>query len=688
MQVQGTGDCGNVQPSKKKAVARHALSIIVLAGALCGGAPVPAVFAGPGDLDPTFGVGGKVVSDFSAAGADIDSANGVAIQTDGKILVVGYTYDSGTIPTQHFMVARYNTEGGLDAGFGVGGLVQSDPGFPGVFYDVAVQGDGKIVAAGTIQTTPLTTGARIIVARYHSNGTQDLSFGSGGFVVTSAGSSGTGGSAIAIQPDSKIVVAGNTGLALNGLNFALARYNTDGSLDTLFDGDGIVTTDIGGSGDVALDLALQADGKIVAVGRSYDLAHFPNAILAVVRYNSDGSLDTTFDGDGKVTTTIGSSIDTANAVAIQGDGRIVAAGSRINAGNGAPDMVVLRYLTTGGLDTSFGGTGIVITPFPTFQSATNDVVIQSSGKIVVGGFATGEPGPASGNDFALARYNSDGTLDATFGTAGLVTTPFGAPALGRDDFGNALVMQADGKLVLVGDSKTFSGDTDVALARYSGETVVTNQPPVANAGPDQVVMCSSSAGAAVMLNGAGSSDPDGDALSYAWTGPFAEGGGAVAGAGPIVTLALGASTVSLVVNDGQVDSAADDVLITVGVAVSGLKPPLDMLVPAGGIVTFPDKAFRQGRTLPLKLELSCGGMPLVDVVNKPRIVRLERMGSPLDIDTLDLDAGAANDSGLVFRLSDSQWVYNLSSRDLLTGTYVVIIRLPDGTDHQAGFVLK
>ncbi len=677
MQVQGTGDCGYVQPSEKKAVARHALSIIVLAGAL-----VPAAFAGPGDLDPTFGVGGKAVSDFSAAGADIDSANGVAIQTDGKILVAGYTYDSGAIPTQHFMVTRYNTDGSLDAGFGVGGLVQSDFGFPGVFYDVAVRGDGKIVAAGTIQTTPLTTGARFIVARYHSNGTQDLSFGSGGFVVTSAGSSGTGGSAVVIQPDSKIVVAGTTGLALNGLNFALARYNPDGSLDASFDGDGIVTTDIGGSGDAVHDLALQGDGKIVAVGGSFDLAHFPNMVLSAVRYNTDGSLDTTFDGDGKVTTTLGSTTDAANVVAIQADGRIVVAGSRINAGNGAPDMVVLRYLTTGGLDTSFGGTGIVITPFPYLGSAANGVVIQSSGKIVAGGVA---PGSGSGNDFALARYNSDGTLDTTFGTLGLVTTPV---ALDRDDFGNALALQADGKLVLAGSSKTFSGDTDVALARYSGETVVTNRPPVANSGPDQVMMCRSSAGAAVMLNGAGSSDPDGDTLSYAWTGQFAEGGGAVAGVGPVVTLPLGQSIVSLVVNDGQVDSAADDVLIKVNVAVSGLKPPLDMLVPAGGTVIFPDKAFKQGRTLPLKLELSCGGMPLVDVVNKPRIVRLERMGSPLDIDTLDLDAGAANDNGLVFRLSDSQWIYNLSSRDLLTGTYVVTIRLPDGTDHQAGFVLK
>lgn len=218
-----------------------------------------------------------------------------------------------------------------------------------------------------------------------------------------------------------------------------------------------------------------------------------------------------------------------------------------------------------------------------------------------------------------------------------------------------------------------------------------NQPPVAAAGPDQTVGCSSPTGTLVTLDGSGSSDPDGDALTFRWSGAFPEGGGTVTGVNPAVTLPLGTHTITLVVNDGQVDSAPDtvDVIVTVGVA--GLLPPLGGLVLEGDPIPLPNKAFKQGRTLPLKLQLFCGGTLLTDSdVTPPQIVGLVRAGdAPVDLEAVDLDSGEANDSGVLFRFSDDgNWVYNLNTQGLSPGTYTIVIEMPDGLRYAAGFALR
>ncbi len=218
--------------------------------------------------------------------------------------------------------------------------------------------------------------------------------------------------------------------------------------------------------------------------------------------------------------------------------------------------------------------------------------------------------------------------------------------------------------------------------------VAPNQPPVAVV-LDHMDECINPTGTLVTLDGSGSEDPEGHPLTYTWTGPFPEGGGTVTGVSTIVTLPLGTSEVTLVVNDGQDDSVPVTVDITVTVVVNGFLPPLVSLVPECGDAPRPRKAFKQGRTLPLKLQLNCGTTILSGTdVAPPQIVDLVRQGDAIDLDTIDADSGEANDSGTSFHFSDPNWVYNLSTRDLSAGTYVITIEMPDGRRLCGAFVLR
>jgi uncharacterized delta-60 repeat protein len=214
-------------------------------------------------------------------------------------------------------------------------------------------------------------------------------------VTTEVGSSDDRAYSVAIQSDGKIVVAGFERNGISNFDFALVRYNTDGSLDTNFDSDGKVTTAIGSGTDSAYSVAIQSDGKIVVAGYSDNGS---NDDFALVRYNTDGSLDTNFDSDGKVTTEVGSSDDYAESVAIQSDGKIVAAGYSSNGGNN--DFALVRYNTDGSLDTSFDSDGKVTTAIGSASDFARSVAIQSDGKIVVAGYSDN----GSNADFALVRY--------------------------------------------------------------------------------------------------------------------------------------------------------------------------------------------------------------------------------------------------------------------------------------------
>ncbi len=420
-----------------------ALAVLTAASTAAFGAP--AAPAAAGDLEGSFGTGGKVTTDFAENG---DQANGIAVQPDGKIVTAG----TALVATQDFALARYDADGSLDPTFGTGGTVTLDfGGSTDQAFAVALQPDGMIVVAGG-------AGPDFGLARYRPDGTLDPTFGTGGKVTTRFGlfGGGTGAHGVAVQADGKIVLAGTTFGSTTQLDFGLARYNPNGSLDATFGTGGKVTTHFRppiGSVDLGLAIALQPDGKIVAAGTSFGAT---GGTFALVRYTATGSLDGTFGSGGKVTTGFGGNQDEADAVAVQPDGKIVAAGKT----GGQPfDFALARYNGDGTLDSTFGTAGKATTDFAgSPEDKAHAIVLQPDGTIVVAG-ETLHGGTAPSFDFALARYEGDGTLDPTFGTARTVTTDFG----GHNDHAFAIALQPDGNIVAAGDAFP-----DFALARYVG----------------------------------------------------------------------------------------------------------------------------------------------------------------------------------------------------------------------------
>lgn len=280
----------------------------------------------------------------------------------------------------------------------------------------------------------------------------DPTFGTGGITSTAFGNYGAA-ARVAIQPDGRIVVAGQTALG----EFALARYTANGVLDTSFNGTGKVATAPSGScSGQARALALQADGKIVVAGTS--CPNFTSTRnFTVYRYNADGSLDASFGSSGKATVNFYAGASEAYAVAVQGTSIWVAG----YAGSG----FALARLTSGGtLDYSFGGgTGTVTSAVGTGSAFANSLVIQADGKPVLAGYAS-----SGGTVFALTRYTTKGVLDTTFGTGGKVLTHVGGTSAGNAAIATSLAIQSDGNLVAAGYAKGASVDTyRFAVVRYT-----------------------------------------------------------------------------------------------------------------------------------------------------------------------------------------------------------------------------
>ena len=553
-------------------------------------------YTSAGVLDVTFGVGGKVVTDFNN---NNDQAAALKLDSNGKIVLAGRAFIPGAPATPgtsfDFAVARYNASGSLDATFGTGGKTTTDF-FGGVDQAtaVAVQGDGKIVVAGVASNC--NVGDNFALARYTTSGALDSGFGTGGKLTTDFTAGDDRASAIAIQTDGKIVVAGSTndstspsgvgaanptsvgaggstlltvtaspganpasiglrvtgnlssiggspvqqffdngtqgdatagdnvysfqatvtavttagvknipisvsdsqtrtgcasisltvtagmapvrdgafsaapnqsapqslGLddpqamaeatASTGNDFAIARYEANGNLDTDFDSDGKVSTDFAGGSDQAFALVIQTGGKIVAAG--FAANGVTGNDFALARYDDTGTLDDPFGTDGKMTTDFAGGSDQALALAIQPeDSKLLATGVAFNGTNGN-DFALARYSDEGDIDTDFGESGKVTTDFPGGIDIARGVAVQSDGKIVVAG--------GSNNDFALARLNTDGSLDATFGTGGRVLTDFS----GNNDQAFAVALDSSGNIVAAGSTTSASTGIDFALARY------------------------------------------------------------------------------------------------------------------------------------------------------------------------------------------------------------------------------
>jgi uncharacterized delta-60 repeat protein len=404
-----------------------------------------------GTLDVSFDYDGLVTTDF---GSGSDMARSVAVQADGKIVAAG-AWDNG----QHrFGLARYNADGSLDTSFDGDGKVTTFSLLHGIANSVALQADGKIVAAGTVWNSTANGDMAFALARYNADGSLDTSFNGTGTVTTGFGLFTTGNS-VAAGADGRIVVAGSVGYA--GARVAIACYNPDGSLDITFDGDGKLTTGFRSGAGSAYSVAVQADGKIVIAGNdNYFGAQYPHN-FRLARLNVDGSLDTSFGGIGEVTTRFESFENDATSVAVQTDGKIVAAG--YTGYEGAFNFAVARYNSDGSLDGSFHGDGKVATDFGARDIAYS-VALQADGKIVVAG-DTSIPGTDS---FAVVRYNADGSLDPTFDGDGKLTTDFNSV---RASGAFSVAVQADGKIVAAGYAWNTSGNADFAVARYSRQVV-------------------------------------------------------------------------------------------------------------------------------------------------------------------------------------------------------------------------
>ena len=427
----------------------------------------PIVRAGDGDLDQTFGNGGKVITDFSGR-TDIGQA--VAVQPDGKVVVVG---QSGLNGVFHSALGRYNADGTLDATFGDGGkaLVTLDAGGD-LLTSVAIMPDGKIVAAGALNQN--NANVAFLVARFNSDGSLDATFGNGGKTITTFGDPAAQANALLVQPDGKVVLVGHSGAgSYSELNdFTLARYETNGDLDSTFGNGGKIRTHFAGeanTGTRATDAMLQPDGKIIAVG------HYKTEAVrrqfAVARYMQNGNLDPTFGGDGKVTTILGDFDAYGMAGVLQPDGKVIVGGFKDARRN--DDFALSRYNADGSVDTSFGNGGSIINDlFGSSDDIVYALATTPDGKLL----ATGRTGAYPNFRFGLARYNQNGTFDQSFGNAGKVLTDFGG--VSSQSYGSAL--QSDGKIVLAG--YTISGATgadftnNFALARYVASAAATRAP--------------------------------------------------------------------------------------------------------------------------------------------------------------------------------------------------------------------
>jgi len=353
-------------------------------------------YSAGGGLDNTFGGSGIVTTFFDST---YSAARSVVIQTDGKIIAAGVSNPDSLCSAG--TIARYNPNGSLDLNFGTNGKVIMDCLDMLDIASIALQADGRMVLVGT------STGV-LGVVRLNQDGTPDNTFGTNGLVVQfSAGY----GNACVIQPDGKIIAAG---MGPNG--FTITRLNTDGSIDNSFGTNGIASTTFG-SVNAAYAVALQPDGKIVVAGSSGPASQHD---FAVARFDSDGSLDNSFGTGGKVLTTIGGADDRARSAAVQPDGKILLAGWTHVSGLDY-DFAVVRYNSDGTLDASFGMGGKTITSITNNIDRAYSVGLQPDGKVIAAGSAV-----TTGKPFALVRYISGlnlGVLNFSPATASMLVYP-------------------------------------------------------------------------------------------------------------------------------------------------------------------------------------------------------------------------------------------------------------------------
>ncbi len=453
-------------------------------------------YSSNGAPDSSFSSDGIVTTDLGRPEENVtgtnDYAHALAIDSSGEIFVGGVMSRPASSISYNdfdFAVVRYKsaeppatptpiptiasgTAGTLDSSFSYDGITTTNllplETLQGVLDSkVAEQSDGKYVVVSTAPHLGDPSNENISIMRFNVSGDLDQSFGTNGQTITniadpnSLTSSNEQVAAVAIQPDGKILVAGTSNMGVGQTDIFLMRVDSVGALDPTFSNDGIVTTDFSAGNDGAAALAIQPDNKIVLVGTASGTLYRE---IVAVRYNSDGSLDTSFGTGGKVIIAAinppGKSvdqIDLGRAVALQSDGKIVIAGTRSSTtpedldsyGRSLDSVVLIRLNSDGSLDASFGDAGRQHQAFSDNDSKAYSLLIQSDGKIVVGGVAA-DSADGGVYDVLIARFSSDGHLDSTFGDAGKTRYEFG----GNYRLSSTVVQQQDGKLLVVGTAIT------------------------------------------------------------------------------------------------------------------------------------------------------------------------------------------------------------------------------------------
>jgi uncharacterized delta-60 repeat protein len=405
--------------------------------------------AAPGELDISFGTRGKVTTSFG----DFSDGNSVAIQLDGKIVAAGYCYE-GMLTV--FCVSRYLANGSLDTSFnGSGKITSVINGEANEARSVAVQGNGKIFVGGNCYDRSRRAND-FCIARYNSDGTPDNSFGADGKVITQFNNDDAYIRSIVVQTDGKLVAAGYCSLSASNA-FCLARYNSNGTLDAAFGVAGRVISQLTLSslGDDANGIALQSDGKILVAGQCA-------LSMCVARYNSDGSPDNGFGTGGNVVFKIGEINDKAIGVGVQTGEGIVVGGICSTTNRTVSLFCATRYTANGVLDASFGVAGVAKTPIVFGESNyASSFALQPDDKVVMVG---------SCNDvLCLVRYNANGSIDTSFGNDGKTLVAKQAATDNRI----GIALQSDGKIVTT-DVCFENGEGAFCVLRFQGAADVLN----------------------------------------------------------------------------------------------------------------------------------------------------------------------------------------------------------------------
>jgi uncharacterized delta-60 repeat protein len=418
-----------------------------------------------GTLDQTFGSGGKVTSNFN--GYDIASDH--VIQADGKIVVVGSTSTNSN--TSSGFIARYNTNGSLDNTFGTSGVFTPTLGSLNSLASVVLQSDGKIIAVGPVL---VGTTYNLLSIRLNANGNLDNSFGINGIQTFSIGSISTNPVSVKLQTDGKIIIGfQNNSIFTNNIDFGVLRLNASGTLDSSFGNNGILILSFFNSDDILRDIEIQPDGKIIASGYAVDDINL-NYKYALARINSDGSLDSSFGTNGK--TSLGFinnpyPYHCGSKCSLTPNGKIIMLGTLF----GMNDTIgLIQFNSNGSIDGTFGDNGFKKISTGYASNRDGDVLVQNDGKILICGAAKNQNNPDQ-YIFALFRVNPSGTYDNSFASNGFVTTSFGSSS--GEEISSSVKLQTDGKIVVIGASG-FSGPSSILLARYNSGlyTGLTEQP--------------------------------------------------------------------------------------------------------------------------------------------------------------------------------------------------------------------